>query len=106
MPARSSTAPIPGPIVPVPITAARLISLISSLPPWNYLRTPAASLHAAFGASPSPQFLDSPPHPLRGERKLCHRHAGVGERGRDRRRGRRLRVLPAALRPVGPGAVG
>ena len=50
--------------------------------------------------------MNSPPHPLGRERKLVHRHAGVGERGRDRRRRRRLRPLAAALGAVGAGAVG
>ena len=84
IPARASTAPIPGPIVPVPITAARLTGC----------HVPSCL-----------QFLDAPPDPLGRQRQLVHRHARVGERVDDRGGYRGQRALAAALRAVRAGAV-
>src|ERR1700748_2894130 len=79
-PARASTAAMPGPIVPAPITAATFGTLIW-LPPGS------ADL----------QFSYPPPHPFRGEWQRGHRHARVGQRVHHGARNRRERALAAAL---------
>src|SRR5690348_1278182 len=87
-PARASTAAMPGPIVPAPITAATFGTLIA-LPP----------------VSADLQFSYPPPHPFRGERQLVHRHARVGQRVHDRGGDCGQRALAATLGPERPGAI-
>ena len=76
---------MPGPIVPVPITAALLH--VCHVPSWVT------------------QFLDAPPDALGRQRKRGHRYARVGERIHDRRRHGGERSLAAALRAERAGAV-